>query len=1180
MPLKSKLILLFFAFTLVPLVLFGSIVFSQARNILKTVRMAQLDTIADLKKDKIETFFQEREADVRSAQDFRNIRTNLPVLSTHAGDRTAPAYVQAKKSLDDQMKTFQQSYGYLDVMLLNPKGNVVYVTNDEHSAAQLGKPLQNKKFFEEGKKGIYFTDVFFGTEGDRHVEMIGIAPVRDLQGEFVGAVALEIDMVPIFKFIQDTTGLGTTGEALIVRKVGNETLFLSPLQHDPNAVLKKVVSSQDKIAIPAIKGAQGENGSGITYDYHGEEVLAAWRYIPFVRWGLVTKIDALEVFAPVRKLRALVISVGIFIVFVGTLAALAIVRTVIRPILSLQKGAEAIAAGDLSHRVGTDTQDEFAELSRSFNTMTEKLRGSYLNLEWEIEKRKKMNEVLQRTATLLDETQAIARVGGWEMDLQENTLYWTEETYRIHETSPSEYSPTLETAIAFYAPESVPIISSAVKEAIEQGKDFSLELQLITAKGRMIWVEAVGRAIRENNRVVKVIGAFRDVTERKQAEAIRLANAYNRSLLEASLDPLVTIDADGKITDANVATEKVTGRTRAELIGTDFSNYFTEPEKARAGYQQVFEEGFVMDYALEIRRRDGHVTPVLYNATVYRDDAGKVLGVFAAARDITERKRAEEIAKLDDARNACILKISQYPAASLRELLDFALDEAIALSGSKFGYLYFYREDTQDFILHAWSKEVMAECTIANPQTDYKLEKTGIWGEVVRQRKPIIVNDFSAPHPLKKGYPEGHAPLLRFFSVPVFSEGRIVAVVGFANRFAEYSDRDVSQMTLLMDSVWKIVERKEAEEKLKLANAYNRSLLEASLDPLVTIDAGGKIMDVNIATEKVTGRSRAELIGTDFSDYFTEPAKAKSGYQQVFEEGFVMDYALEIRRRDGHVTPVLYNAAVYNDDAGNVIGVFAAARDITERKRAEDELLKLNRELEARVIERTALLEAANKELEAFAYSVSHDLRTPLRGIDGFSLALLEDYADKIDESGKDYLKRVRGGALKMGQLIDALLNLSRLTRGEVKRATVDLSLLARNAADELKKSEPGRRAEFVIAEGAISNGDQVMLRAVIDNLFANAWKFTAKRDEARIEFGVTQADGKTAYFVRDNGSGFDMTYANKLFTAFQRLHGTAEFPGLGIGLATVQRIIHRHGGRVWAEGEVEKGATFYFTLS
>ncbi len=1179
MSLKKKLIILLIAFTLIPLATFGVVMFSQARTVLQAVRLAQLNNIADLKKDKIETFFSERTADIRSAQNYLNIKRNLPLLYARSGEG-AMSSANALRELDSQLKPFQVDYGYLDVMLTDQHGRVVYVSNEALRPKLVGKPLPDRSVYEEGKKAIYFSDIFVNGARDNTFEMYCVAPIKGLSGKFIGEVVIEIDMGPIYRFIQDNTGLGETGEALIAKKEGDAAVFLSPLRNNPEAALKKMITINDMVAYPAHMAARGENGSGITRDYRGTEVLAAWRYIPLLRWGLVTKINADEAFAPVAQLRTFFIVAGFFVVALSAFAALAISKTISGPLHSLQEGAEALAAGDLGHRIRTEAQDEFGELSRSFNTMTEKLRESYADLEKEIEERKKMNEELQRTATLLYETQAIARVGGWELDLVKNTLYWTNETYRIHETSPSEYSPTVETAIAFYAPQSIPVISSAVKEAIEQGKEFSLELQLITAKGRLIWVEAAGRAILDENRVVKVRGAFRDITERKKAEAEKQSNAYHRSLIEASLDPLVTIDAGGKITDVNVATEKVTGCSRAELIGTDFSDYFTEPAKAKAGYQQVFEEGFVMDYALEIRRRDGHITPVLYNATVLRAETGSVVGVFAAARDITERKRAEEIAKLDEARTNSILRISQYQAASLRELLDFALNEAIALSGSKFGYLYFYHENTQDFILHAWSKDVMAECTIANPQTDYKLEKTGIWGEVVRQRKPIIVNDFSAPNPLKKGYPEGHAPLIRFFSVPVFSEGRIVAVVGFANRPAEYTDRDVNQMTLMMDSVWKIVERKKAEEKLKLANAYNRSLIEASLDPLVTIDAVGKITDVNIATEKVTGCSRAELIGTDFSDYFTEPAKAEAGYQQVFEEGFVMDYALEIRRRDGQVTPVLYNAAVYNDGAGKVLGVFAAARDITERKRAEDEIRKLNRELEARVIERTAMLEAANKELEAFAYSVSHDLRTPLRGIDGFSLALLEDYADKLDENGKDYLKRVRKGALKMGQLIDALLNLSRLTRGEIKSSVVDLSSLVKNSVEELRKSEPDRMAEFIIADGVTVKGDSMMLRAAIDNLLANAWKFTGKREAARIEFGITRVNGKTAYFVRDNGSGFDMTYANKLFTAFQRLHGTTDFPGLGIGLATVQRIIHRHGGRVWAEGEVEKGATFYFTLS
>jgi signal transduction histidine kinase len=292
-----------------------------------------------------------------------------------------------------------------------------------------------------------------------------------------------------------------------------------------------------------------------------------------------------------------------------------------------------------------------------------------------------------------------------------------------------------------------------------------------------------------------------------------------------------------------------------------------------------------------------------------------------------------------------------------------------------------------------------------------------------------------------------------------------------------------------------------------------------------------------------------------------------------------INFESEHQRKDGTCFPVRIDLTVIRNDEGDSVSRVAFVQDLTTQKRAEQEIRQLNAELEKRVRDRTAQLEAANKELEAFAYSVSHDLRAPLRGIDGWSLALAEDYAGQLDSRAHQYVDRVRSETQRMGLLIDDLLQLSRVTRTEMQSLPVDLSTVARTIAARLNEANPDRQLEFVIEPGLRGVGDARLLEIALTNLFSNAVKFTGPHARARIEFGQADYNGRLCFYVRDDGVGFDVAYADRLFRAFQRLHKTSEFPGTGIGLAIVQRVIHRHGGRVWAESQIDRGAKFLFTL-
>ncbi|MCM2304207.1 MAG: ATP-binding protein, partial [Elusimicrobia bacterium] len=425
----------------------------------------------------------------------------------------------------------------------------------------------------------------------------------------------------------------------------------------------------------------------------------------------------------------------------------------------------------------------------------------------------------------------------------------------------------------------------------------------------------------------------------------------------------------------------------------------------------------------------------------------------------------------------------------------------------------------------------------------------------------------------------------RMISEPILDLTRaakaISATEGFSARATARGADELGVLVAAFNEMLDQIQKRDAalrdsREELVRSEARYRALVRGIPDVLFRFDPAGKYLDYQVSDPKLLPFPPEAFLGKNVRDV-VPPEFAEHCLQGIAKAGATgepQSSECELPMPGGRTAFMEVRFVALED--GDVLAV---VRDVTERKRAQDELRSLTAQLEQRVAERTAELMSLNKELEAFSYSVSHDLRAPLRAINGYSSLLLDKETGRLDAESRGYLERTAGAARRMAEIIDDLLNLSRVTRAPMEPVAVDLSALARAAAAEQRALAPGKEVSVEIDEGACARGDEKLLRLLLSNLFSNAWKFTSRAAAPRVEFRVRRDGGRTVYAVRDNGAGFDQAYADKLFKPFSRLHSQADFAGTGVGLATVSRIVERHGGRIWAEGAVDRGAAFYFTL-
>jgi PAS domain S-box-containing protein len=758
--------------------------------------------------------------------------------------------------------------------------------------------------------------------------------------------------------------------------------------------------------------------------------------------------------------------------------------------------------------------------------------------------RKQAEEALRESERRLREAQEMAHLGFWLWDIKTGDVEWSDEVFKIFCLDPATFKPRINSILDMSPwPEDHERDKELIRRAIESHDPGTYEQRFLRPDKSVGFYYSTFRGNYDNNgNLFSIVGTILDITERKKAEEIlQESEARFRRLIESAPLPLCYVDKDGMITLRNERFIKIFGYNETDVpdLRQWWQKAYRDPEYRKWVVEnwneaviQASKNGTdIQSKEYEVTCKDGSVRTIIISGITIGED------LLATFIDITERKKAED---------------------------------AIRESEDKFKYI-FEHSALGNSITHP------------NGETHFNNAFCEMLGYSEEELVKMKWQDFTHPDDFEitqKVFDilvsrESDSP--RFIKRYLRKDGSVMwADVSTSLRY----DKD-NKPLYFMTTVNDITDLKLAEEVLRNDEKRFRELIEALPQLYWTCRVDGPCDYLSRQWVKYTGIPESDQLGYGWLEQLHPEDREKTitAWAEKVKNGTSFDIEFRIRRYDGEYHWFKTRAVPIHDSEGRLIRWLGSNTDIDSIRKAEDQLRNYSKDLEQRVILRTEQLEAANKELEAFSYSVSHDLRAPLRSVHGFTKILLEDYEANLDEEGKRICGIISSSATQMGELIDDLLSFSRIGRSSLNPSEIDMKKMAKVVFEGMTSPSERKRIKLKIGKLSSAFGDITLFGQVWTNLISNAIKYSSKIDVSEINIG-SESDGKMiTYFVKDNGVGFDMNYKHKLFSVFQRLHSEAEFEGNGVGLAIVQRIILKHGGKVWAEGEVGKGATFYFSL-